>query len=298
MKCGAQLMDDANVCFSCGQRVSRPPAPIPQIPSPPPVPARPAPRYCVRCGAQLGGGSTCYNCGYTVQRRQPSAAPAGRVDNGSSAYYDRGYTAQRPQPSAAPAGRVDNGSSAYYDRGYTAQRPQPSAAPGGSVGGGPSTYDDRSYKVQEQPASNAPVVQIFTSNAPVGQLKTNRGLFKLILLSLLTFGIYGIVVMSAVSTDINIIADRYDGRKTMHYCLMVFVFSWLTIGIAPIVWYHRISNRIGSELQRRNINYRFSAGTYWGWGVFGILIGVGPFIYMHKMLKSMNLLAANYNVSG
>lgn len=32
-----------------------------------------------------------------------------------------------------------------------------------------------------------------TSTAPVGQLKTNKSLVKFILLSLITFGIYGIV---------------------------------------------------------------------------------------------------------
>jgi len=136
------------------------------------------------------------------------------------------------------------------------------------------------------------------SARPVGQLKTNRGLLKYILLSLITFGIYGLVVMSCVSTDINTIAGRYDGKKTTHYCLMAFLFSWLTFGIAPLVWYHKISKRIGNELLRRSIPYNFGAGTFWGWGILGSFIGVGPFIYIHKLLKSMNLLAANYNVNG
>lgn len=133
---------------------------------------------------------------------------------------------------------------------------------------------------------------------PVGQLKTNRGLLKFILLSLITFGIYGIVVMSAVSTDINVIAGRYDGKKTMHYCLVYFIFSWLTFGIVPLVWSHKISNRIGAELNRRNVGYQISAGTFWGWGILGSFILVGPFIYLHKLLKAMNLLSEDYNVNG
>ena len=134
--------------------------------------------------------------------------------------------------------------------------------------------------------------------APVAQLKTNRGLIKYILLSLITFGIYGLVVMSAVSTDINTIASRYDGKKTMHYCLIFFIFTGLTLGIAPIVWYHRVSARIGNELKRRGIAYSFGAGSYWGWNVLGSFIGIGPLIYLHKLLKAMNLLAADYNVKG
>lgn len=134
--------------------------------------------------------------------------------------------------------------------------------------------------------------------APAAQLKTNRGLLKYLLLSIITGGIYGIAVMSDVSTDINIIAGRYDGKRTMQYCLILFIFSWLTLGIVPMVWCHRLCNRIGSELSRRGLSYRISAATFWGWGFFGSLILVGPFIYTHKLLKAMNLLAADYNVKG
>ena len=137
------------------------------------------------------------------------------------------------------------------------------------------------------------------NTAPAKKLKTNRGLLKLILLSLITFGIYGLVVMSAVSTDINTIASRYDGKKTTHYLLMAFLFSWLTLGIAPLVWNHKISVRIGAELNRRHMKYSFGAGTFWGWGFFGtLLFGIGPLIYTHKLLRSMNLLSGHYNFYG
>ena len=137
-----------------------------------------------------------------------------------------------------------------------------------------------------------------TNPAPVAQLKTNRGLGKFILLTIVTLGIYSIIYYSSISSDINIIASRYDGKKTMHYCLVFFIFSWLTLGIVPLVWSHRISKRIGAELARRGINYKFGAGTFWGWNVLGELIIVGPFIYCHKLLTAMNLLCNDYNVRG
>ena len=136
------------------------------------------------------------------------------------------------------------------------------------------------------------------STAPVGQLKTNKGLLKTILLSLITFGIYPVVVMSAVSNDINIVASRYDGKKTMHFCLLLFIVAPITFGIAGIVWYHRISNRIGNELSRRGIAYSFSATDFWLWNVLGSLIVIGPFVYLHKMFKATNLMNAHYNVNG
>lgn len=134
--------------------------------------------------------------------------------------------------------------------------------------------------------------------APVGQLRTDRGLLKYILLSLITCGIYGLVAMSGVSNDINIIASRYDGRRTMHYCLLVFIVAPITFGIGSIVWFHKISARIGNEMRRRNIAYSFDAGSFWLWFVLGSLIIIGPFVYLHNMFKAMNLLSQSYNVYG
>ena len=137
-----------------------------------------------------------------------------------------------------------------------------------------------------------------SNQAPVGQLKTNKGLLKTILLSIITFGIYPLVVMSAVSNEINIVASRYDGKKTMHYCLLFFIITPITFGIATFVWYHKVSNRIGAELQRRGIAYHFSAADYWLWSVLGTFIVIGPLVYLHKLYKAVNLMNADYNVNG
>ena len=136
------------------------------------------------------------------------------------------------------------------------------------------------------------------SATPVGQLKTNKGLAKYISLSIITLGIYGLVVMSSVSNDINIVASRYDGKKTMHYCLLAFLIGPITLGIADLVWFHKISNRIGNELKRRNIAYSFSCADYWLWNVLGSFIIIGPFIYYHKLFKAINLMCADYNAKG
>lgn len=126
-------------------------------------------------------------------------------------------------------------------------------------------------------------------------LNRKRGLLKYILLSIVTFGIYSIVFWSVVSTDINTIATRHDGRNTMHYCFVIFLLAPITLGIFAIVWTHGLCNRIGRELQRRNLGYRFDASTFWLWGVLGAFIIVGPFIYMHKLCTAMNKLEESYN---
>ncbi len=127
------------------------------------------------------------------------------------------------------------------------------------------------------------------------KLKTNYGLLKMLFLSIITFGIYGVCTMSNISMDINMVASSHDGKRTMNYCLVVFVFSALTLGIVPFVWYHRLSKRIGNELKRRGIQYNFDASSFWLWSILGSLIFVGPFIYTHKLLKAINLLNDDFN---
>lgn len=134
--------------------------------------------------------------------------------------------------------------------------------------------------------------------APALKLPTNRGLLKMILFSIITLGIYPLVVYTKISNEINTVASKHDGKSTMNYCLVVFIFSWLTLGIVPIVWIHRICGRIGNELKRRGLANNFGSSTFWKWGVLGILIGVGPLVFIHKFLHAMNEVNADYNEKG
>lgn len=126
-------------------------------------------------------------------------------------------------------------------------------------------------------------------------MRTNRGLVKMILLGMITFGIYPLVVYSHISEEINVIATPHDGRRTMHFCLLFFIFSWLTLGIATFVWWHRICDRIGNELKRRNLPYSFGASTFWLWNILGSLIFIGTFVFIHKHMKAMNYLNGDWN---
>ena len=130
------------------------------------------------------------------------------------------------------------------------------------------------------------------------QLPTNRSLLKFILLSIVTLGIYSLVFYTRLSKDINEIAGPHDGRHTMHFCLLAFIISPITCGIAMVVWFHKVSARIGNDLACRGIAYNFGAFEYWLWSVAGVFILVGPLVYIHKLCKAMNLLSADHNVNG
>ena len=154
-----------------------------------------------------------------------------------------------------------------------------------------------------EPAEEVAPIEVATHHesepfVPKKLLPINRGLASFFFLSLITLGIYGIVVLTKISSEINTVATRYDGRKTTNYLWIILLWSWLTGGIVPIVWFHCLSDRIGKELQRRQIPYSFGASDYWLWCVLGACVGFLPLVYTHKLLSAMNLLNADYNQKG
>lgn len=135
------------------------------------------------------------------------------------------------------------------------------------------------------------------SMGPRIQLPTKRGLGKMFFLGLITLGIYPTVIYSRIITELNILASRHDGKRTMPYFGMLMLAP-LTLGVLTYVWFHKLCNRIGEELQRRSIDYKFGPSSFWLWGILGSFILVGPFIFTHKLMKSMNLLNKDFNEKG
>ena len=154
----------------------------------------------------------------------------------------------------------------------------------------------------QQPQVNVNISQppLPPQQPPVRQsnLRTKRSLLKYVLLGLITLGIYDIWQMSEVGETLNLIATRRDGKRTMHYCLMFFLVGWLTLGIGWLVWFHKLSSRIGTEQAARGLPVTVTAATYWLWNILGSLIIVGQFIYTYKLLHAMNDLCADYNARG
>ena len=125
-------------------------------------------------------------------------------------------------------------------------------------------------------------------------LKTNRSMWKLMILNILTLSIYSIIFFIPFSFDIDKIAPKSDRSKTMNF-LLAYGISLVTFNIMLDVWHYQIAARISEALEARNIDYEFGTGDFWGWFIFGSLILVGPFIYFHKLCKAMNLLCEHYN---
>ena len=126
------------------------------------------------------------------------------------------------------------------------------------------------------------------------KLKTNRSMWKLMLLTILTLGIYNIIFFIPFSFELDKIAPRRDGGKTMNY-LFVWLLSIFTLSIFSMIWHYQIVVRIQNALEERNIDYEFGTGDFWGWYFIGSFIVIGPFVYFHKLCKAMNLLCESYN---
>ena len=128
-------------------------------------------------------------------------------------------------------------------------------------------------------------------------LPTKRSLAKMIFLGLITAGIYPTVIYSRIITELNILASWHDGKRTMPYFGMLMLAP-LTLSVYPFVWSHKLCERIGQELQRRSVDYKFGPAQFWLWNVLGSFILVGPFVFTHKLMKSMNLLNKDFNERG
>ncbi len=234
--------------------------------------------------------------------------------NGNPSFYPNGqYPPQQPpQQPQYPPPQPQGGQQIYQQPPYQQPGYAQPQAPQQPAYQQPA-YSQPQYQPQ-QPAYQQPYAQPQYPQQPVYRqanayngapggyrvpLKTNKSLIKYILLSIITFGIYSLVCMSSVGTSVNTVASRYDGKKTMHFCLLSFIVAPLTLGIGALVWYHRVSDRICGELTRRGIPYSFGSTDFWLWCILGsLLFGIGPLVYMHKLFKATNYICESYNMYG
>ena len=139
-------------------------------------------------------------------------------------------------------------------------------------------YDEEQVKYKPQP------------------LRTDRKMWKLMLFSFLTLGIYSIYFFSPLAHELEKISPARGRHKLMPYgaAYLIAYFSFSTV---MIFWQHELAKRIDDALTERGIVCDFSTNDFWGWYFFGSFIFVGPYIYFHKLCKAMNLLCEDYNKS-
>ena len=83
----------------------------------------------------------------------------------------------------------------------------------------------------------------------------------------------------------------------MHF-LSMLLLAPITLGVVPVVWWHKLCKRMGHELERRKIDDSFGARHFWLLMVLGGITFVCPLIFIAKFLRANNRLNRSYNRCG
>jgi hypothetical protein len=142
-------------------------------------------------------------------------------------------------------------------------------------------------------------------------LPFERKVWKIYLLSLITFGIYGLVLAFAMAKETNISCIE-DGKQTRGFWGVIGL-SIITLGIYAIIWYVQWLNREANYLRRHGKDESFKGSTYL-WLILlqivvNIISGIEPTIgficsivnivlaitILAKEIKQHNKVNATYN---
>ena len=121
------------------------------------------------------------------------------------------------------------------------------------------------------------------------KLRTDRKMWKMMLLHILTFGISSIFFFIPFSYELEKISPARERHKLVNYAV-AYIASLLTFSVFLLFWFYEMTKRVEQALDERDIHYDFSTSTFYGWYCLGTFIIVGPFIYFHKLCTAMNLL--------
>lgn len=81
------------------------------------------------------------------------------------------------------------------------------------------------------------------------KLKTNRSMWKLMILNILTCGIYSIVFFIPFSFDLDRVAPKSDRSKTINY-LFACILSMFTCSVVLIIWHYQIASRVEGGFEK------------------------------------------------
>lgn len=123
-------------------------------------------------------------------------------------------------------------------------------------------------------------------------MKEDRRLWKLVLLTIPTFGIYNIYFWFQFTRDLNEM-NRED-KRIKNYILVWFL-SLITLGIYRWVWLFYLEDRIQVTGERMGMRIKPGPGTVLSWKLFGSFILIGPFVADYYIIRNMNRISKEYN---
>ncbi len=122
-----------------------------------------------------------------------------------------------------------------------------------------------------------------------------REFWVILLLTIVTCGIYYYIYLYQVTKDLNTMAGNDDKFTDP---AMVVVLSIVTCGIYSWWWYYQMGNRMQNMGMANNVRVEENGTTYLLWLLLGSFVcGIGPLIGLYLFIKNFNNLAFAYNSS-
>ncbi len=121
-----------------------------------------------------------------------------------------------------------------------------------------------------------------------------RSIALMIFLSIITLGIYPLVMMCIMGDEVNRICYG-DGKNNMFF-LGAALLGLVTFGIVPVLWCAKAMDRLQDNAYRYGpaVNPQHSGNSYVLWLYVGALIGIGPFVAWAYFISDVNEFAGVY----
>ncbi|MBQ8085585.1 MAG: DUF4234 domain-containing protein [Lachnospiraceae bacterium] len=123
-------------------------------------------------------------------------------------------------------------------------------------------------------------------------IQEDRRLWKLLLFTIPTLGIYNIYFWFTLTKDLN--EMNQEEKKLKNYFLVIFL-SIITLGIYRWVWFFYVADRIQTTGADIGIKIKPGPSITLIWKLFGTFILIGPLVANFLVIRNMNKVAKQYN---
>lgn len=118
--------------------------------------------------------------------------------------------------------------------------------------------------------------------------------WKILLLSILTCGIYELYVLHCFAKDMNVLC-KGDGKESPNF-IKVFLLSIITCGVYGCYWQYMQGQRLYEASEGYGVKVEEKGSTVLFWLTIGVVfLGLGPLIAFYILIRNRNKLAEQYN---
>ena len=125
-------------------------------------------------------------------------------------------------------------------------------------------------------------------------MKDDRSFLKLLLLSIITLGIYEFWHLHHWTKDINTLCK--DDGKNNEGVLLYILFTLLTCGLFPVFWWFKAADRLARAAVRESVAVDISGGKVLALCIVGMFTwGIFIWYAQYLVMQATNDLATDYN---